>query len=191
MKAVGDDDGRLDISELKMAAKLAQILDFDEEGDGFIGCDEAKEALERFGEELTDKAVNAVMEACDVDGDGQLSLTEFRKAVDMSRYMSGVDTEGTGEVNESDVQDFLSQHLPSPGATEEQVAKVMAKADSDGDGRLSYAEFEAVRAKWFVWLGLGAKPLSAKTQKTLMSLDDASKDQKKKTKTQLLAPLAE
>ena len=42
VKAVGDDDGLLELHELKLAVKLVQILLSDLEGDGFIGRDEAK-----------------------------------------------------------------------------------------------------------------------------------------------------
>jgi len=156
--AVGDDDGLLGLDELKLAVMLVQILLSDLEGDGFIGRDEAKDAFERFGgEELSDSYVDALFKAGDADGDNKLSLLEFRAAVDMSRFMSGVDADGNGYVDAAELEDFLSQQLPEP-ATEAQVATVMGKAeDVAGEGRISFVTFRAMQDDWHTWLSLGSK----------------------------------
>jgi Ca2+-binding EF-hand superfamily protein len=117
---------------------------------------------------LTEQYVDALFNAGDTDDDNKLSLLEFRAAVDMSRYMSGVDSDGNGFVDAVDLEDFLSQHLPEP-ATEAQVATVMNKSDADGDGKISFDKFRAVKDSWFTWLGLEIKPKTAKSIKTYFS----------------------
>ena len=56
---------------------------FDKNGDGFISCDEMQKLMLTFGEDLSDAEVNEAMKEADTDGDGRVTLEEFKAAMAM------------------------------------------------------------------------------------------------------------
>ena len=62
----------------------AHFVEWDKDGDGFIGASDLKEAMRTaMGQELSDQEVDEMMEMADIDGDGKLSLREFTQMMEM------------------------------------------------------------------------------------------------------------
>ena len=56
----------------------AQFVEWDKDGDGFIGASDMKELMRTtMGVELDDMEVEELIREADFDGDGKLSLAEF------------------------------------------------------------------------------------------------------------------
>ena len=51
---------------------------FDKNGDGFISSDEMQKLMLTFGEDLSDAEVNEAMKEADTNGDGRVTLEEFK-----------------------------------------------------------------------------------------------------------------
>ena len=85
-----NNDGELDFDEF--VAMMKKIPDtenelraafnvFDADGSGSTSRNELKEIMRKFGQELTDAQLDAVMAEIDDDGDGEISFKEFKKAM--------------------------------------------------------------------------------------------------------------
>ena len=124
-------DARIDAGELKRALRLrgdylAQrvLARFDRDGDGSISRDEFLAGVRAlvFGDDR-EKLLFA-FQLHDHDGDGAISLDEVTRMVAVSLAEAGVEPRGS--------------HSP-----ERLAAAVLAHADQDHDGRVSFPEFEA------------------------------------------------
>ena len=51
---------------------------YDKNGDGVITCDEMKSLMLAFGENLSDSEIDGFIRAADMDGDGKVTLQEFK-----------------------------------------------------------------------------------------------------------------
>ena len=88
-----DGSGTIDFNEFlaMMARKLnsgqveVEIVEtfkvFDRNSDGFITAEELKHILSNLGEKLTDEELKDMIREADLDGDGRVSLEEFKKLV--------------------------------------------------------------------------------------------------------------
>ncbi|XP_053676559.1 neo-calmodulin-like [Anopheles nili] len=61
-----------DESELYAAFKV-----FDKNGDGFLSVEELSDVMQNFGERLTPKELQDLLEEADIDGDGRINYEEF------------------------------------------------------------------------------------------------------------------
>mgnify|MGYP006120994935 CR=1 FL=1 len=60
-----------------LADLKAAFFRIDDDGSGIISPDELKDALKKLGEDLTDEEIEELVEAADLDGDGQIQFDEF------------------------------------------------------------------------------------------------------------------
>lgn len=51
---------------------------FDADGSGFIDRDEVRVLMKKLAQTLTDDEIDAIMDAADSDGDGEISFEEFK-----------------------------------------------------------------------------------------------------------------
>ena len=52
---------------------------FDKNGDGYLSHDEVKDAMFKLGEEFTDKEIEDLIIAADLDQDGEVNYREFKR----------------------------------------------------------------------------------------------------------------
>ena len=58
----------------------------DKNGDGLISHDELKEVLNTVDVNLTDQEISEMIEAVDLDGDGQINFEEYKELNAMMNY---------------------------------------------------------------------------------------------------------
>jgi len=135
--------------EMHALGKLFASLD--SSGDGKLSVTELKEGLHKvFGLDNTTFEAEAVMEAMDADGDGQIDYTEFLSATsdhtnlltekNLSRVFQYMDVNDDGTVSFSE----LIGKLDAAGVSkrsESLWAEIMLQADQNGDDQLSETEF--------------------------------------------------
>ncbi|RDB26625.1 Calmodulin [Hypsizygus marmoreus] len=90
-----DRNGTIDFKEfLNMMARSLQDMDgdtemalafqvFDKDRSGKISAAELKQVMLSLGEPLTDREIEAMMQEADVNGDGEISLQEFIRMMNM------------------------------------------------------------------------------------------------------------
>ena len=67
----GDVDTELEITEA--------LNIFDKEGNGFVAASELKHILTNIGEKMSEEEVEEILRDCNVDGQGQLKISELVK----------------------------------------------------------------------------------------------------------------
>lgn len=136
--------------------QLAELRDafsaYDKNGDGRITLQELRQALEELDEAPTDAELRTLMLKADADGNQSIDFAEFlafmrrrmsqRGAQDEIRDAFDVfDRNGDGLVS----IDELLQVMEILGETmsRQEAEDSLRRADSDGDGQLTYEEFVA------------------------------------------------
>lgn len=139
-----------DISELKDAFAI-----FDKDNDGFIRKAEMRDILISLGKDGTEEEVRKVLEVADTDGDGMINFPEFLNMMANNLNQAQVDAENQLEhmfkIIDRDQDGFIT-HSEMKRAIEEmgdtttdaEVNEMIRKADSDGDGKLTFEEFSAI-----------------------------------------------
>ncbi|XP_061496310.1 calmodulin-like protein 3 [Rhineura floridana] len=104
---------------------------FDKEGNGYISAAELRHVMTNLGEKLTDEEVDEMIKEADVDRDGRVNYEEFvRVMMEMSEL-------GTVLRSLEHVMINLREKF-----TDERMEQMIKHADEDGDGKISYEEFE-------------------------------------------------
>jgi len=68
---------RKDVDKIDDIAQAFKV--FDKDGDGLISAEEIRITMNDLGEELTEEEVKAMLAEADVNGDGQIDFTEFKR----------------------------------------------------------------------------------------------------------------
>ena len=76
--------------------------EFDKDGDGYISQVELKELLQRYGDDVSDTDLRAMMREADQDGDGLVNLREFIGVMSTSHLMQRRITRTLLPVSEDD-----------------------------------------------------------------------------------------
>ncbi|MFH1923150.1 MAG: M56 family metallopeptidase [Planctomycetota bacterium] len=123
-----------------------QFEDLDENEDGLL-------AVEEFTAELTVpeaiRQATDVFELSDRDGDGELSLQEFRFKPRKAVYRA-MDTDGDGSLS---IKEYCRGEMTS--ASVARICMIFGLVDGDGDGKLSFEEFRnRPEEAWFAKLDL-------------------------------------
>mmetsp|Transcript_35961 Transcript_35961/g.60582 ORF Transcript_35961/g.60582 Transcript_35961/m.60582 type:complete len:527 (+) Transcript_35961:150-1730(+) len=120
---------------------------FDTDNSGTITLQELREGLHSMGSPLSAKEVEEVMQAADIDGDGNISYEEFIAAtlhrnkaqVDENLWSAfcAFDTDNSGFIT----PDELSAALVKYKMDVKNIDEILRDVDTDGDGRICYEEF--------------------------------------------------
>lgn len=138
------------LGEREKEELFAQFEQFDKNKDGRITLEELLAEFRAQGQNFSEEEGLDMIELVDEDGDGMIDFGEFvtlmkqhsnalededeMKEVFEEFYPDGVDGDGFIYL------DDLVEHLKF---TDEQAEKILALADKDRDGRISYKEFVA------------------------------------------------
>lgn len=124
---------------------------FDPDGDGTITTLELGTIMRVIGQNPTEAELQDMVNEVDEDGNGTIEFDEFAKMmvnkttnkntdVEVSREAFNVfDTENTGYITMKElkrVMNNLGEEL-----ADEDIEEMIAKVDSDGDGRVSFEDF--------------------------------------------------
>lgn len=136
----------------------------DVDGDGFLDFDEIWADLEaRTGLEITKDQAMSVFQELDLNGDGKVSMAEFKvkmgiapREEDVMEEVSAaaemdfdiMDSNGSGFIEFGELWDAL-QSQSGGRFTEEQVREIFNGLDVNGDGKVSIVEFK---------MSMGIKP---------------------------------
>lgn len=137
------------IEEYKAAFEL-----FDKDGDGHVTVDELREVLGKMGEYPSDEQLRDMICDVDTDNNGTIELPEFIEM--MQRYENdpaamdddirlafrAFDLDGNGQIDRDELKQVLEKLGES--LTDEEIAEMIAEADTNGDGVISYEEFRAM-----------------------------------------------
>ena len=124
---------------------------FDTDGSGGISRQELTEALQKLGQELSKREMDAIFRDVDADAGGSISLAEFVATMNRRmRKMHGhirkfkrsfrmFDTDGSGEITRDELENVMRGCGRNP--TEEQLDDMMGDLDADGSGSIEFEEF--------------------------------------------------
>jgi len=122
----------------------------DRDGDGRITLQELRQTLERLGEEPTDAELRVLIVKADADGNEMIDFAEFLAFMSRRMREPGAgdeireafdafdrDRDGLVSIDELlQVMERLGEKM-----TREEAEASLRRADSDGDGQLTYEEF--------------------------------------------------
>ncbi|KAK8916427.1 putative calcium-binding protein CML19 [Platanthera zijinensis] len=123
---------------------------FDEDGDGKISAAELRNCLRAVGEELSPEEAEEVVESSDSDGDGMLEYHDFARlavadeAEERGRTLrlafEAYELEGKGCITAASLRQALRRLGEDWGVGD--CRNMIKKFDLDGDGVISFDEFE-------------------------------------------------
>lgn len=125
---------------------------WDRDGDGLISAEDILAGITALGLEIDAEAVGRLVAAADTDGDFLVSRAEFDAArlgrdPEISDADAAFDTFDVNRNELIEVDELESLLRTCPDLTDQSAEALLAVADSDGDGRLSRAEFAALLAQ--------------------------------------------
>ena len=125
----------------------------DKDCDGMISVKDLNAAMRQCGYEVTEADLQDTIREIDADANGTVDWEEFQvlmvrktqhfplNQTEMLRAFQLFDTDRDGFIAHSElksaVDQFLGCHL-----TDKEVDEMIADVDADGDGRISFSEFE-------------------------------------------------
>jgi len=141
------------MSEEKIGGLKKLFEMFDTDNSETITFDELKDGLKRLGSALSDKEIQTLMDAADIDSSGTIDCSEFIAATlhmnkleregNLVSAFSFFDKDGSGFVT----TDELSQACRGLGVDVVHLNDTVKDIDQNNDGRISYNEFAAMMRK--------------------------------------------
>jgi len=157
----------------------AQLKDlfrqYDKDGDGFITDNEVREFFkgwthflpnffQSLGKTLSEEEVTEQIKEADNDGDGRVSFEEFVQVVKSDKFaafqttFSEYDKDGDGYITAAEIQELLGSDKCA-----QDIKDLVAKADTDGDGKVSFGEFALWLIKMVLAETMTSEPPKAET----------------------------
>lgn len=133
---------------------------FDRDGDGCISAEELGEVLRALGQPASRAELEAMVHTVDLDGSGTIELNEFMVLFlptdpswatqsggdeDLRSAFADLDRDGDGRLSVAELRRALralGEHVDERG-----IEDMVERADSDGDGVVSYDEFARVMSE--------------------------------------------
>eukprot|EP00727_Mastigamoeba_balamuthi_P011882 m51a1_g7316 putative calmodulin (172) ;mRNA; f:136881-137490 len=129
---------------------------FDKNCDGHISAAELEKALQASGQNPTRAEVKGLLAKYDVDGSGQLELSEFESIVleqardrpkenrfseegELLEAFMMFDTDGSGALSRDELHEVMT--TLGDAMSEEEFGAMVKEADASGDGQINYEEF--------------------------------------------------
>lgn len=140
------------ITELKEAFSI-----FDKDCDGSITVDDLESAFSSIGQKVSKVRLQSILAEADLDSNGVIDFPEFltlvatklndpqEKELEMRRAFRMYDLGNTGYITATNLK-FVMSRLGCP-LTTEQAFDMISEADTDGDGKLSFDDFQRVMAE--------------------------------------------
>ena len=140
---VDPDERRL--QDLRRAFEL-----FDTDGSGTISPHELARVMRSLGQNPTKQEINEMMSGFDENSDGEIDFDEFltlyagsMNSADDEEFIAwafeAFDKDNSGRLSADEIRDVI--RCMGDELTEEEVAEIMDRGDTDGDGLLSFQEF--------------------------------------------------
>ncbi|XP_020582565.1 calmodulin-like protein 7 [Phalaenopsis equestris] len=133
---------------------------FDTDNDGFISREGLAESLSRHGFPATETEVRSMMEKVDADGDGLISLTEFKELYfgmcgdekgeeekELREAFMVFDGDGDGLITVKELSLVLKSLGLKQGNSDDDCKEMIKSVDFDGDGKVNFEEFKRMMAK--------------------------------------------
>ena len=151
--------------KLQMLTDLFALADGD--GSGSIDAKELGELLSKFGDEMPDAEVEAMMKTVDTDGSGTITLDELCVMMaprlkdmgsrdDLKQAFAYIDTDGSGRVSQAEIKELLVKLNLAETVSDEKLALLFSDVDPSGAGEIDVEQFVAL----FTNGGLASKELS-------------------------------
>lgn len=151
--------------KLQMLTDLFALADGD--GSGAIDAKELGKLLSKFGDELPEAEVEAMMKTVDTDGSGTITLDELcvmmgPRLKDMGsrdglkQAFAYIDTDGSGRVSRAEIKELLVKLDLAETMSDEKLALLFSEADPRGAGEIDVENF----VELFTNGGLASKELS-------------------------------
>lgn len=132
--------------EKKDLEKIFKLMDKD--GNGSLDKQEVLEGYEEhFGIQMTEETVDAMFKAVDIDGNGSIDYTEFvmatmneRDLVSQQKLRAAFrlfDKDGNGSISPEEIKAALG----ISDEDGEELNKLIADIDENGDGEIQFEEF--------------------------------------------------
>jgi len=123
---------------------------FDTDGSGTISPLELARVMRSLGQNPTKQEINEMMSGFDENSDGEIDFDEFLKlyagsmnSADDEEFIAwafeAFDKDNSGKLSADEIRDVI--RCMGDELTEEEVAEIMDRGDTDGDGLLSFQEF--------------------------------------------------
>ncbi|MCO5597052.1 hypothetical protein L7F22_051126 [Adiantum nelumboides] len=128
---------------------------FDINNDGFITMEELRTVMSVLGQSFTERELREILRQVDGNGNGTIELEEFSRVIEASRasFLGPDDISSAFRAFDTNQDGFISSEellhvLQSLGETpsRKDVLDMIEQADQDGDGLLSFPEFQFIMA---------------------------------------------
>ncbi|KAI3720156.1 hypothetical protein L6452_21069 [Arctium lappa] len=141
-------------SRVRIEEELEQVFNkFDVNGDGKICSSELGSIMGSLGHQPTEEELKNMIKEVDADGDGFIDLKEFielnTKDIDSAEVLENLkdafsvfDTDKNGLITAEELQNVLGNLGEECAIAESR--KMIAGADRDGDGMISFDEFKVM-----------------------------------------------
>ena len=155
-----------DVYEQRQRSQWRRIFDlFDEDKEGSIDREEMRLLMHKFSPSATNEEINAVCDALDSDGGGDISFEEFFDFTQkltyhmatsgdadlLARDMFGlIDADGSGEITVHEMHAVVSDLLGLDLSVED-VFNVVQDIDEDGNGELDLEEFQVLLRRFGIF----------------------------------------
>ncbi|KAF3791254.1 Calcium-dependent protein kinase 4 [Nymphaea thermarum] len=141
------------LSEEEIAGLREMFQTMDTDNSGAITFDELKAGLKRYGSNLKESEIRALMDAADVDNSGTIDYGEFIAAtlhlnkLEREEHLVAAfqyfDKDSSGYITIDELQQACSEH----NMTDVRLDDIIREVDQDNDGRIDYNEFVAMMTK--------------------------------------------
>jgi len=119
---------------------------YDTANDGVISLTEFKAVMSSSATNYADEDIKRIFETLDAGKDGSIYYTEFLAATleaqgriveeTLANAFDRIDSDDTGYISRENLRDFLGKE-----SSEEKIDHLLAEADYDGDGKITFEEF--------------------------------------------------
>lgn len=140
----------------EVQAEIKEAFDlFDKNGDGEITTHELDLVIRALGQQATEAELQDMINEVDADGNGMIEFSEFltlmeRRMMDTTAEdevlaaFKVFDENNDGFITASELRTVM-QNLGAK-LNDEEIDKMVAEADTDGDGQINYEEFVQMMA---------------------------------------------
>ncbi|GAB4850785.1 Calcium-dependent protein kinase 24 [Ancistrocladus abbreviatus] len=144
--------------EVERLRSLFHMMDIDKNGN--LSFEELKHGLNKMGYPLSDTEVQMVIDAADVDGNGEIDCEEFLtisihiKKIgndeQLQHAFNFFDKNKSGYIEFDELREALFENDRGP-KNEQVIHDIIFDVDLDKDGRVSYEEFKAMMSTGMDW----------------------------------------